>query len=161
MKKTFNLGIEIFDGLVFGTIMHGVQYPVENRLILGDQINIIKAQSFVSVPGDAMTDMLWSDPTKNFGSEAAKDEFLYNDARQISYYYTYTVVCEFLKYNDLICVIRGHEAQDAGYRMYKQSKHSKFPALITIFSAPNYCGTYGNKAVVLCYEKGNLNLKVF
>ena len=82
------------------------------------------------------------------------------DVEQISYFYTYNAVCDFLKFNDLISVIRGHEAQDAGYRMYKTGKTSKFPSLITIFSAPNYCETYGNKAVVLCYERGNLNLKV-
>ncbi|XP_063723245.1 serine/threonine-protein phosphatase 2B catalytic subunit gamma isoform-like [Symsagittifera roscoffensis] len=112
--------------------------------------------------GDAMTDMLWSDPTKNYGNESSNEQYTYNTSRQgCSYFYTYNAVCDFLKFNDLISVIRGHEAQDAGYRMYKTGKTSKFPSLITIFSAPNYCETYGNKAVVLCYERGNLNLKTF
>lgn len=33
--------------------------------------------------------------------------------------------------------------------------------MITIFSAPNYCGSYENKAAVLIVEKGNLSLKQY
>lgn len=35
--------------------------------------------------------------------------------------------------------------QDAGYRMYRKNEATKFPALITIFSAPNYLDVYNNK----------------
>lgn len=37
-----------------------------------------------------------------------------------------------------LSIIRAHEAQDAGYRMYRKSQATGFPSLITIFSAPNY-----------------------
>ena len=111
-----------------------------------------------------MTDLLWSDPCKNYGVQGAESKdgeyFLHNDARRISYYYTYKAVCEFLETNNLLSIIRGHEAKDAGYEMYKRSHRSKFPSLITIFSAPNYCDSYNNKAVILCYDKGQLNIKV-
>lgn len=33
--------------------------------------------------------------------------------------------------------------------------------MITIFSAPNYCGYYENKAAVLIIDKGNLSLKQY
>jgi serine/threonine-protein phosphatase 2B catalytic subunit len=33
--------------------------------------------------------------------------------------------------------------------------------VITIFSAPNYCGYYENKASVLIIDKGNLSLKQY
>ncbi len=33
--------------------------------------------------------------------------------------------------------------------------------MITIFSAPNYCGYYENKASVLIIDKGNLSLKQY
>jgi hypothetical protein len=42
-------------------------------------------------------------------------------------------------------VIRAHEAQDAGYRMYKANPSTGFPSVITIFSAPNYLDVYNNK----------------
>ncbi|XP_075242015.1 protein phosphatase 3 catalytic subunit alpha-like [Convolutriloba macropyga] len=157
--------MESFDALPLAAIVnkqffcvHGGLSPRIKRV---SEIHKIDRFKEPNRRGDAMTDMLWSDPTKTYGNETTTEQYIFNSSRQISYFYTYNAVCEFLKDNDLICVIRGHEAQDAGYRMYKQSKHSKFPSLITIFSAPNYCETYGNKAVVLCYESGNLNLKTF
>ena len=66
--------------------------------------------------GDAMTDMLWSDPSKTYGKDSTAENYTFNTSRQISYFFTYKAVCEFLRENDLISVIRGHEAQDAGYR---------------------------------------------
>ena len=64
--------------------------------------------------------------------------FIHNTTRGCSYFYTYTAVNEFLIRNQLLSVIRAHEAQDVGYRMYKKSPETGFPSLITIFSAPNY-----------------------
>jgi len=50
-----------------------------------------------------------------------------------------------LEKNNLLSVIRAHEAQDAGYRMYKKTKTTGFPSVMTIFSAPNYLDVYNNK----------------
>jgi hypothetical protein len=38
------------------------------------------------------------------------------------------------------------------YRMYRKTKTTGFPSVMTIFSAPNYLDVYGNKAAVLKYE---------
>ena len=43
--------------------------------------------------------------------------------------------------------------------MYDWRNDNKFPPVITIFSAPNYCGSYNNKAAVLLLERNKLNLK--
>ncbi len=58
---------------------------------------------------------------------------------------SYNASCEFLQRNSLLSIIRAHEAQDAGYKMYRKSQTTGFPSLITIFSAPNYLDVYGNK----------------
>ncbi|GAA6082167.1 serine/threonine-protein phosphatase 2B catalytic subunit alpha isoform isoform X1, partial [Tachysurus ichikawai] len=73
----------------------------------------------------------------------------------------YPAVCEFLQNNNLLSVIRAHEAQDAGYRMYRKSQTTGFPSLITIFSAPNYLDVYNNKAAVLKYENNVMNIRQF
>ncbi|NXE02525.1 PP2BC phosphatase, partial [Chaetorhynchus papuensis] len=73
----------------------------------------------------------------------------------------YPAVCEFLQNNSLLSVIRAHEAQDAGYRMYRKSQTTGFPSLITIFSAPNYLDVYNNKAAVLKYENNVMNIRQF
>ncbi|XP_042338788.1 serine/threonine-protein phosphatase 2B catalytic subunit alpha isoform-like, partial [Plectropomus leopardus] len=74
---------------------------------------------------------------------------------------SYPAVCDFLMNNNLLSVIRAHEAQDAGYRMYRKSQTTGFPSLITIFSAPNYLDVYNNKAAVLKYENNVMNIRQF
>ncbi|KAJ9127049.1 hypothetical protein QFC24_001281 [Naganishia onofrii] len=68
---------------------------------------------------------------------------------------------EFLERNNLLSIIRAHEAQDAGYRMYRKTKTTGFPSVMTIFSAPNYLDVYGNKAAVLKYESNVMNIRQF
>ncbi|KAF8498274.1 Metallo-dependent phosphatase-like protein [Gautieria morchelliformis] len=86
--------------------------------------------------------------------------FMHNNVRGCSYFYTYTAVCEFLRRNGLLSVIRGHEAQDAGYSMYRKTDQD-FPSLITIFSAPNYLDAYNNKAAVIKYIGQNITIRQF
>lgn len=47
------------------------------------------------------------------------------------------------------------------YRMYRKSKTTGFPSLMTIFSAPNYIDVYNNKAAVLRYDASVLNIRQF
>jgi serine/threonine-protein phosphatase 2B catalytic subunit len=51
--------------------------------------------------------------------------------------------------------------QIEGYKMHRWDGPASFPYVITIFSAPNYCGYYENKASVLIIDKGNLSLKQY
>ncbi|NXL65844.1 PP2BC phosphatase, partial [Chordeiles acutipennis] len=108
-----------------------------------------------------MCDLLWSDPSEDYGSEKILEHFSHNTVRGCSYFYSYPAVCEFLQNNSLLSVIRAHEAQDAGYRMYRKSQTTGFPSLITIFSAPNYLDVYNNKAAVLKYENNVMNIRQF
>jgi len=45
--------------------------------------------------------------------------------------------------------------------MHRWDVPQSFPYVITIFSAPNYCGYYENKASVLIIDRGNLSLKQY
>ena len=45
--------------------------------------------------------------------------------------------------------------------MHKWGSQDSFPYVITIFSAPNYCGSYNNKAAVLILKNNNLQLKQY
>ncbi|CAF5151484.1 unnamed protein product, partial [Rotaria sp. Silwood1] len=134
----------------------------------------------------AMCDLLWSDPAENYGNEeglltlvatprmnaqeklsssaiinSSESLYLPNTARGCSYFYTYTAINEFLIRNQILSVIRAHEAQDLGFRMYKKSSNTEFPSLITIFSAPNYCDVYENKAAIIKYENNIINIHQF
>ncbi|KAF8191141.1 serine/threonine-protein phosphatase 2B catalytic subunit A1 [Pholiota molesta] len=108
-----------------------------------------------------MCDILWADPVEDFGSEKTTDSFVHNHVRGCSYFFTYQAACQFLERNNLLSIIRAHEAQDAGYRMYRKTKTTGFPSVMTIFSAPNYLDVYGNKAAVLKYESNVMNIRQF
>jgi len=108
-----------------------------------------------------MCDLLWSDPLEDYGSEKTTEHFTHNSVRGCSYFYSYQACCDFLQSNNLLSIIRAHEAQDAGYRMYRKSLTTGFPSLITIFSAPNYLDVYNNKAAVLKYENNVMNIRQF
>ncbi|KAG6811974.1 hypothetical protein H0H92_005008 [Tricholoma furcatifolium] len=118
-----------------------------------------------------LCDLLWSDPAVNYGHEHEPSAsphalrpgqtFEHNTTRGCSFYYSYEAVCQFLERNGLLGVIRGHEAQDAGYTMHRKTQNKKFPSVITIFSAPNYLDVYHNRGAVLKYANKNITIRQF
>ncbi|KAF8456405.1 Metallo-dependent phosphatase-like protein [Terfezia claveryi] len=108
-----------------------------------------------------MCDILWADPLEEFGQEKTSDFFIHNHVRGCSYFFSYPAACAFLEKNNLLSIIRAHEAQDAGYRMYRKTRTTGFPSVMTIFSAPNYLDVYNNKAAVLKYENNVMNIRQF
>ncbi|KAI6032681.1 Metallo-dependent phosphatase [Pisolithus orientalis] len=124
-------------------------------------------------PGSSglLCDLLWSDPIANFGYENEHSQhgpplphgttWQHNGMRGCSYYYTYHAVCMFLERNGLLGIVRGHEAQDAGYQMYRKTPTKKFPSVITVFSAPNYLDVYHNRGAVIKYANKNITIRQF
>ena len=87
-------------------------------------------------------------------------EYIYrpNDVRGCSYFYGMEATKKFLDNSNLISIIRAHEAQLDGYKMHKWKGEDEFPSVITVFSAPNYCGIYNNRGAVLMLEAGNIKI---
>nr|QBC17552.1 calcineurin [Neurospora crassa] len=108
-----------------------------------------------------MCDILWADPLEDFSQEKTTNFFVHNHIRGCSYFFSYSTTCHFLEKNNLLSIIRAHEAQDAGYRMYRKTRTTGFPSVMTIFSAPNYLDVYNNKAAVLKYENNVMNIRQF
>ena len=84
-------------------------------------------------------DLLWSDPDKDVL------EFDEND-RGVSVVFGEKIVQEFNRKNDLDLIIRAHQVVDDGYEFFAQRQ------LITIFSAPNYCGEFDNSAGIMIID---------
>ncbi|XP_076130389.1 serine/threonine-protein phosphatase 2B catalytic subunit alpha isoform isoform X5 [Alosa pseudoharengus] len=147
-EQVYDSCMDAFDCLPLAALMnqqflcvHGGLSPEIHTL---DDIK--KLDRFKEPPAfGPMCDLLWADPLEDFGNEKTQEYFSHNTVRGCSYFYSYPAVCEFLQNNNLLSVIRAHEAQDAGYRMYRKSQTTGFPSLITIFSAPNYLDVYNNK----------------
>ncbi|XP_057338887.1 uncharacterized protein LOC130676578 isoform X2 [Microplitis mediator] len=163
-EKVYDACMDAFDCLPLAALMnqqflcvHGGLSPEIHHLE-----DIRKLDRFKEPPAyGPMCDLLWSDPLEDFGNEKNAEHFSHNSVRGCSYFYSYAACCDFLQNNSLLSIIRAHEAQDAGYRMYRKSQTTGFPSLITIFSAPNYLDVYNNKAAVLKYENNVMNIRQF
>ena len=77
-----------------------------------------------------------------------------NDSRQCSIYFGRDLTQKFLEQNNIKSIIRAHEVFPEGYKGYSwgSRKDSTFPTVVTVFSAPNYCGVYGNKGAIIKIE---------
>lgn len=105
-------------------------------------------------------DILWADPSEN-ENEAKNMEWVENTVRGCSYVFGAKAITPFLNNNDYLSVLRAHEAQLEGFKMYNWDDSTDFPSVITIFSAPNYCDVYNNKAALIKIKEGQVNLQQF
>ncbi|UJR08949.1 hypothetical protein I4U23_013201 [Adineta vaga] len=163
-ERVYNACMEAFDCLPLAALMNGQFLCVHGGLSpeIHTLEDIKRLDRFKEPPPyGPMCDLLWSDPLEDYGTERTTEQYSHNTVRGCSYFYSYAACCDFLQNNQLLSIIRAHEAQDAGYRMYKKCQSTGFPSLITIFSAPNYLDVYNNKAAILKYENNVMNIRQF
>mmetsp|Transcript_11710 Transcript_11710/g.28849 ORF Transcript_11710/g.28849 Transcript_11710/m.28849 type:complete len:525 (-) Transcript_11710:339-1913(-) len=176
-EKLYDAIMETFDKLPLAAIVNDSFFCVHGGLSpdITTIEEIADMHRFREVPRDGpMCDLLWSDPfeddktSKPAEEDSDSDEeaaettwFGYNKTRQCSYVYGVEAVKHFLEENKMTSIIRAHEAQVDGYKMQMVNPQSKIPRVITIFSAPNYCDVYKNKAACLKFDNNVLNIKQF
>merc|ERR1719436_1480499 len=163
-EEIYDACMTSFDSLPLAALMHEQFLCIHGGIspdirTLDDIKNIDRFRE--PPPEGPMCDLIWSDPLEDFGKESTPDKFIPNSVRGCSYFYSFNAVCDFLAENKLLSLIRAHEAQDQGYKMYRRNSQTGFPSLITLFSAPNYLDVYNNKAAVLKYEDNVMNIRQF
>jgi serine/threonine-protein phosphatase PP1 catalytic subunit len=79
-----------------------------------------------------LTDLLWSDPDLNAIDYGPND-------RGVSVTFSEKIISDFLSEKDLDLICRAHQVVENGYEFFGKNKQ-----LVTIFSAPNYCGEFDN-----------------
>ncbi|KAH8252515.1 hypothetical protein KR032_000370, partial [Drosophila birchii] len=112
---------------------HGGLGPTLRSL---EQIQDLPRPTDVPIQG-ILCDLLWAD--LNHISEG----WGHND-RGVSFTFGRSIILDFLKAHNLDLMVRAHEVVEDGYEMFAD-RH-----LITIFSAPNYCGELNNAGGVMC-----------
>ncbi|KAE8704774.1 Serine/threonine-protein phosphatase PP1-gamma catalytic subunit [Hibiscus syriacus] len=118
--------------------MHGGLSP---DLRCMDQIRNIKRPTDVPESG-LLCDLLWSDPSKDILGWGPND-------RGVSYMFGADRVTDCLKRLDIDIICRAHQVVEDGYEFFANRQ------LVTIFSAPNYCGEFDNAAAMMSVD-GNL-----
>ncbi|KAG1335117.1 serine/threonine-protein phosphatase PP1 [Cocos nucifera] len=115
--------------------MHGGLSPDLKNL---DQIRNIARP--VDVPDQGLLcDLLWSDPDKDIEGWGEND-------RGVSYTFGPDKVAEFLQKHDLDLICRAHQVVEDGYEFFAKRQ------LVTIFSAPNYCGEFDNAGAMMSVD---------
>jgi serine/threonine-protein phosphatase PP1 catalytic subunit len=124
----------LIDNKIF--CMHGGLSPELHDL---EKINHLIRPTEVPDEG-VLCDLLWSDPDSDIKGWAENDE------RGISYVFGAEVVAAFLKKHDLDLICRAHQVVEDGYEFFGKRQ------LVTVFSAPNYCGQFDNSAGIMSVD---------
>eukprot|EP01062_Namystynia_karyoxenos_P037307 TRINITY_DN27167_c2_g2_i1.p1 TRINITY_DN27167_c2_g2~~TRINITY_DN27167_c2_g2_i1.p1 ORF type:complete len:451 (+),score=101.93 TRINITY_DN27167_c2_g2_i1:159-1355(+) len=91
----------------------------------------------VDVPdAGILCDLLWADPEPDLEGWAESD-------RGVSYLFGADEVDRFLNLMDMDLIVRAHQVMERGYEFFADRQ------LVTIFSAPNYCGEFENDAALM------------
>ncbi|CAN4101654.1 unnamed protein product [Withania somnifera] len=116
--------------------MHGGLSPDLSSL---DQIQNLPRPTAIPDTG-LLCDLLWSDPGKDVKGWGMND-------RGVSYTFGPDKVSEFLSKHDLDLVCRAHQVVEDGYEFFAERQ------LVTIFSAPNYCGEFDNAGAMMSVDE--------
>jgi len=115
--------------------MHGGLSP---ELKSFDQVRRIMRPTDVPDSG-LLCDLLWSDPDRDISGWGEND-------RGVSYTFGADVVTKFLNKHDLDLICRAHQVVEDGYEFFARRQ------LVTLFSAPNYCGEFDNAGAMMSVD---------
>ena len=112
--------------------MHGGLSPE-----LSDITDINKLERPNDVPDSGLlSDLVWADPEIDMQGWGDND-------RGISYVFGQDVIKKFNRRHQINLICRAHQVVEDGYEFMANR------GLVTIFSAPNYCGEFDNNACIL------------
>ena len=99
---------------------------------------ILELERPVDVPDAGMLcDILWSDPDNSTTNDWEES------SRGVSFTFKENIVKQFCEKHEIDLIARGHMVVNDGYEFFAD-RH-----LVTIFSAPNYCGYFENDGCLM------------
>ncbi|KAF9111685.1 hypothetical protein BGX27_004591 [Mortierella sp. AM989] len=137
--KMWKAFVDVFNCLPLTAIVANKIFCVHGGLSpnLGSMDDIRAIRRPTDVPDyGLLNDLLWSDP-----SEAALD--WEDNERGVSYCFGKSIIQNFLNRHDFDLVCRAHMVVEDGYEFFNDR------TLVTVFSAPNYCGEFDNYGAVM------------
>eukprot|EP00756_Hemistasia_phaeocysticola_P001768 Hpha_TRINITY_DN11231_c0_g1::TRINITY_DN11231_c0_g1_i1::g.167530::m.167530/K06269/PPP1C; serine/threonine-protein phosphatase PP1 catalytic subunit len=107
---------------------------------LTDLKQIAEVKRPLRVPDQGLVcDLVWSDPEPEIVGWG-------DGSRGVSYSFGPDVVEKFLRRHDFDLVVRAHQVVEEGFEFFAQKQ------LITLFSAPKYCGEFDNNGAVMSVD---------
>jgi serine/threonine-protein phosphatase PP1 catalytic subunit len=116
--------------------VHGGLSP---ELVDPKQIENIQRPTDIPDTG-LLCDIIWSDPDKEIDGWGEND-------RGVSFTFGEDIVAAFLKKHDMDLICRAHQVVEDGYEFFARRQ------LVTLFSAPNYCGEFDNAAAIMTIDE--------
>lgn len=138
---------ELFELLPLAAVVNNEIFCVHGGLVKDLTIDLINRTSRLEdIP--KLVGLLWSDPS-------ASIETFVDSPRGSGYLFGPRAAEEFLAENRLKYIVRSHQLVQDGYSV-------SFGCVYTIWSAPNYCYSYGNLASIMnIKENGDFELLVY
>ena len=90
-----------------------------------------------------LCDLLWADPDKDIQGWSEND-------RGVSFTFGPDIVSKFLQKHDMDLICRAHQVVEDGYEFFAKRQ------LVTLFSAPNYCGEFDNAGAMMSVDESLL-----
>ncbi|KAG0219188.1 hypothetical protein BGX33_004252 [Mortierella sp. NVP41] len=137
--KMWKAFVDVFNCLPIAAIVANKIFCVHGGLSpsLSTMADIRAIRRPTDVPDyGLLNDLLWSDP-----SETALD--WEDNERGVSYCFGGSIIQKFLNKHDFDLVCRAHMVVEDGYEFFNDR------TLVTVFSAPNYCGEFDNFGAVM------------
>ncbi|KAJ3429506.1 serine/threonine-protein phosphatase pp1 isozyme 2 [Anaeramoeba flamelloides] len=131
---------ELFDCFPLAAIINDKIFCVHGGLSpnLKRPSDIKKIERPVQVPEKGLVlDLLWSDPSEDVLGWGESD-------RGVSYHFGKDIIEKFIDENDYDLICRAHQVVEYGYEFFSNERN-----LVTIFSAPNYCGEFDNSGAMM------------
>ena len=135
--------VDVFDHLSIAAL-------VDNRILcvhgglspdLVDIQQLAQIQRPCDIPDQGLLcDLLWSDPDQDIVGWGQND-------RGVSYTFGPDVVSNFLQKHDFDLICRAHQVVEDGYEFFAKRQ------LVTLFSAPNYCGEFDNAGAMMSIDE--------
>lgn len=148
VPKLWKSFVDVFNSLPIAATINDKIFCVHGGL--SPEMNTFKQIEDIKRPTDVpdrglLADLLWSDPdalVKNF----SLTNWPKND-RGVSYCFGKRHVDYFCSKFKLDLIVRGHMVVEDGYEFFNKRK------LVTVFSAPNYCGEFNNFGAIMSVDQ--------
>jgi len=147
-KRRYNIKMwkrfqDVFNVLPFAAVIDEKIFCVHAGL--SPDLNAMPQIQDIDRPTDVpdsglLCDLMWSDPDADISGWAEND-------RGVSYTFGADVVAKFLQKHEFDLVVRAHQVVEDGYEFFADRQ------LVTIFTAPNYCGEFDNAGAVMAVDE--------